>query len=140
MRINAKIIKNVADVNQWEYANVAYVQEGQSNEIYIQLVDLDKTHSAEKSTALPEFPLRYMPQGTVVTLTATFPNIDSDEQFTITGAQPFADDKSIWRLPLTATDIPASGNFIITLTEDGVEKTFLIRNALSVELVNVGGC
>jgi hypothetical protein len=140
MRINAKIIKNVGTVNQWEYATEAYVQENQVNEVYFQLVDLDKTHSAEKSTALPDFPLRYMPQGDVISVEVTFPKIDSDDQFSVVAVQPFDDDKSIYKATLASTQVPSSGSIIIKLTEDGVERQFILKSALRVELLGVGGC
>lgn len=140
MRINAKIIKNVSSVNHWEYSNEAYLQEGQVNEFYFQLVDLDKIHPAEKSKPLPDFPLRYISQATTVSVEVTFPYIDSTEQFSVVATQPFADDKSIFKATLASTQIPNSGGIIIKLTEDGQEKQFLLRNAIRVESVNAGGC
>ena len=140
MRLNAKILKNVANVNQWYYANEAAVQEGQANEIYIQLVDLDKTPGIEKSSVLPDFPLRYISQGTVVALEATFPSIDDAEEIVIAGSQPFSDDKSIWQFSLSNSQLPKSGNFKLKLTEDGVDRYILVRNAVSVELLSPGSC
>lgn len=140
MRLNAKIIKNVSNVNHWEYADSAYVQEGQVNEFYFQLVDLDKIHSAEKSKALPDFPLRYMPQGTVVTVSVTFPDLDPTVQFSAAATQPFADDKSIWKVTLASNQLPNSGAAQITVTEDGVSRSFNLKNAIKVEMQNRGGC
>lgn len=140
MRLNAKILKNVASVNNWSYANQATVQEGQSNEIYFQIVDYDQIPGADKSSALPDSPLRYIPQGTVVTLSASFPSIDSAQEFTVIGIQPFADDKSIWKVTLLSTQIPKSGNFKIKLIEDGNSKNILAKNAVTVNLLNVGSC
>lgn len=140
MRINAKILKNVADVNTWQYANQAYIQEGQANSIYIQLVDLDKTHPDEKSEALPDFPVRYIPQGAVNSVSMTFLDIDSDTEFSVTGSQPFADDKSIWKIDLTDAQLPNTGSVKVSLDEDGTVMQFLLKGALSVELLDVGGC
>jgi hypothetical protein len=140
MRLNAKILKNVANINQWYYTNQAAVQEGQANEIYIQLVDLDKTPGIEKSSALPDFPLRYISQATVSSLQATFPSIDDASEFSVTATQPFAGDKSIWKIALTAAQLPKSGNFKLKLTEDGLDKHILVRNAISTDLLNVGSC
>jgi hypothetical protein len=140
MRLNAKILKNVAGVNQWYYANQAAVQEGQANEIYLQLVDLDKTPGTEKSSALPDFPLRYITQATVATLEATFPSIDDAQEIVVAASQPFADDKSIWKISLTNTQLPKSGNFKLKLTEDGADKHILVRNGVTVDLLEVGSC
>lgn len=140
MRLNVKMLKNVSNINSWYYASEATIQEGQANEIYFQLVDFDKIPGNDKSVALPDSPLRYMPTGTIVTLTASFPSIDSAQEFTVVGTQPFPKDPSIWKLSLTANQLPKAGNFKITLVEDGVSKNILAKNALSVDLLNVGSC
>lgn len=140
MRLNAKIIKNVSNVNHWEYADSAYLQEGQINDFYFQLVDLEKIHSNEKSKALPDFPLRYIPQGTVVSVSVTFPDLNPDSQFVIAASQPFVDDKSIFKVTLGSTQLPNSGAIQIALTEDGNTRTFLLKNAIKVEAQNPGGC
>jgi hypothetical protein len=140
MRLNAKILKNVAGVNNWQYVNQATIQEGQINEIYLQLVDYDKTPGVEKSSVLPDFPLRYIPQGTTIALEASFPSIDDAAVFAVAGTQPFADDKSIWKFTLTSSQIPKSGNFKLKLTEDGADRQILVRNSIIVDLLNVGSC
>lgn len=140
MRLNVKTLKNVANINNWQYANQATVQEGQINEIYIQLVDLDKIPGSDRSSVLPDNPLRYIPQGTVIAVEATFPSIDDADELVIAGAQPFVDDKSIWKFTLSATQLPKSGNFTIKLTEDGVNKFVLVKSGVSADFLNVGGC
>lgn len=140
MRLNAKILQNVSNINHWEYSTEAHLQEGQLNEFYFQLVDLAKIHPAEKSKSLPDFPLRYISQASSVTATVTFPALDSGDQFDITATQPFADDKSIWKVTIPSTQTPSSGNIVIRVTEDGVSKTFVVKSAIRVELLNVGGC
>ena len=140
MRLNAKILKNVAGVNNWAYANQASIQEGQANEIYFQIVDWDQIPGTDKSIALPDAPLRYIPQGAVISLSASFPSIDSAQEFSVVGTQPFPDDKSIWKVTLLSNQVPKSGNFKIKLVEDGSAKNILAKNALSVNLLNVGSC
>ena len=141
MRLSAKILESVSGINSWKYANQAYVAEGAVNNIYIQLVDLLKTAEINpKSKALPDNPLRYISAATVVSVSATFPSIDDGEIFTVIGVQPFADDKSIWKFTLTSSQLPASGSFQVTLTEDGVSRSFNVQNSIAVELLNSGGC
>lgn len=140
MRLSIKILKNVANVNNWKYSSQASVQEGQANDIYLQLVDLDIVAGSDKSVALPENPLRYISQGTVVTLTATFPSINTAQEFTVSATQPFADDKSIWKIALTSSQLPKSGNFKLILTEDAAVKNILAKNAIVANLNNVGSC
>ena len=140
MRLNAKIIKNVSSVNHWEYTDSAYLQADQINDFYFQLVDLDKIQPGEKSKALPDFPLRYMPQGAVVSLSVTFPDLNPDNQFTVLATQPFADDKSIFKVTLSSAQVPNSGAIQVSLTEDGVVRNFNLKGAIKVELQNNGGC
>jgi len=140
MRLSAKFLKNVANVNHWEYSSTVYIQENQSNEFYLQIVDMLKIHDDEVSPVLPSFPLRYIPQGTVISLEATFESIDDSQVFTITASQPFSDDTSIWKIDLTSSQVPQNGVVTLTLPEDGVEKLFKTQSAVSVDLLNSGGC
>lgn len=142
MRLSARILKNVIDVNHWRHSAQAYLAEGQENEVYIQLVDLDQSTKStdEQSAAFPQYPIRYLSQATVIEATATFLNIDDSQEYEIAGTQPFADDKSIWKFVLSESQIPASGNLQIKITEDGKTKTLVIRQAIVVDLINQGSC
>lgn len=146
MRLNARILKNVTDVNSWQYDTQATLQEGQINEIYFQLVDLDKVASPDNSLALPAFPLRYMPQGSVISLQITFPALRSQsddpgaDQFTVAASQPFSDDPSIWKVTLASAQVPHSGSITMQLITDGNSQYFLLNNAIAVNLLDVGSC
>jgi hypothetical protein len=142
MRLNAKILRNVNNVNSWVYANQAFMSEGQANTLYIQFVDLDQSSdpSVEKSQSFPQFPVRYIPQGATIGAEATFPALEDSEEFTVTGTQPFAQDRSIWKFDLSAVQVPSSGNVEIKLTEDGISKSFKIKNAIQLDPTSIGGC
>ena len=142
MRLNAKILKNVVDINHFQHANQAHVAEGQSNEIYIQLVDLDWStkSSPEQSAAFTQYPIRYISQATAISVKAQFLSIDDSEEFEVVATQPFADDKSVFKFSLTSVQIPNAGNMIIVVDEDGVEKSFVIKQAIQVDLLNAGSC
>ena len=141
MRLSAKMLQNVENVNNWKFSNQAFLYEGQENEIYLQLIDIGKDPAVNpKDTPLPEFPLRYIPQGSSVSLSITFPSIDTEEEFSVSGTQPFADDKSIWKFTLTSDQLPNSGYAKITLTEDGKSRTVNLRNVIYTELLDIGGC
>lgn len=146
MRLSARILKNVANVNQWEYANQAHIQEGQINVFYFQLVDLDKIPEIDQSLALPNFPLRLMPQGTTIGVKVTFPVLDleesstDDDEFTKTAVQAFTDDKSIWKVTLASNELPGTGSFKVKLTIDGVDQFFLVNNSITVNLLEAGDC
>jgi hypothetical protein len=140
MRLSGKILKNVINVNRWEYATQAIVAEGQPNTIFVQLVDLEHSYRQEKSEAFPEFPIRYISSALVMSAEAFFSALVDDEQITITGTQAFASDKSIWKFELAANQVPKSGSLKITIVEDGISKTFLIQQAISTEVLGIGGC
>lgn len=141
MRLSAKILKNVIDINHFQHSNQSIVSEGQANDIYIQLIDLDWSTKAspEQSSAFPQYPIRYISGATVLQVKATFLAIDDDEEFEIIASQPFTDDKSIFKFSLTNDQIPNSGNLLITVTEDGSERSLVIQNGISVDLLNRGG-
>ena len=142
MRLSAKILKNVNNVNSWIYTSQAYLSQGSANSMFVQLVDLDQSNDPtnEKSVAFPQSPIRYMPLGTVLALEATFPNLEDEVRFTVIGSQPFPQDRSIWKFDITSLQNPSSGAVEFKFTEDGVVKTFLVKAAISVNDLNVGGC
>lgn len=141
MRLSAKILKNVNNVNSWIYTTQTYMSEGQVNELYIQIVDLDQSVLPnEKSKAFPEYPIRYISNATVLGVQAVFPSIDDDQEYVIDGVQPFSYDRSIWKFTLLSTQTPKSGNIRILLTEDGVTKTLSAKNAIAVESLETGMC
>lgn len=131
MRLSAKSLKNVENLNTFQYTNQWIVrQDGNSGEeqsLYFQLVDLDKDG------------IRYMPEvGAVVVV--TFPDLDQSVQAVKTATNPFADDKSIFKIDLTVLDIIASGNVKFQITEGNKIKKFSVTNMVTVELLNAGGC
>jgi len=141
MRLSAKILENINNVNSYKYATEAYLVEGSVNEVHVQLVDLSKTvNSNIKSSTFPDNPLRYLSQAAVLAVSATFPSVDDASVITVAGIQTFADDKSIWKFPLASTQVPSSGSFKITVTEDGNDKSFSIVNSIIVEYADNGGC
>lgn len=140
MRLSAKILKNVTDINHWQYAAQAIVSQGQPNTIYIQLVDLEYSFAPEKSEAFPEFPIRYISNATAISVSALFESLVDSEEFEVNATQPFANDRSIWAITIPSDQLPQSGSLTITVTEDAVEKTFIVKQAITVEQLNIGGC
>ena len=141
MRLSAKLLQNVINVNHWEYANEIYIGEGNVNEFYFQLVNLSKSPNPEDGIGiLPEFPMRYMSQASAISIKVFFDSIDDDEEFEINATQPFADDKSIWKISLTSSQTPKAGAIKITVTEDGVEKSFIVQSAIVVDYSEIGSC
>jgi len=142
MRLSAKVLKNVNNVNSWQNAAQAFMAEGQPNTLYLQLIDLDVSTAvdAEKSPAFPQMPMRYISQATALSASVDFQSIDDAAAFNIVGTQPFADDKSIWKFTLSAAQVPNSGAIKVNVTEDGVVRSFVVKNAITVEFLEIGGC
>ena len=129
MKLSAKFLKNVANVNNFQYADQWEIAEGSAQTLHFQIVDKLKED------------LRYMSQATVIdSVTVTFLDLDTDEEITKTAAQPFADDKSIWLITLAADEVPNSGAVSFAITEDGVEKKFKVNQAIVVDLLEDGSC
>ena len=138
MRLSAKILKNVANVNHFEYQDQIEIFEGMENEFYFQLVDLDKVTTEKDSKPLPDHPLRYMSEDS--TLVVEFDSLFDDEQFEVTATQPFLLDSSIWKVVLTEEQTPKTGNMIFRFTENSKTKRASVRNAIRVTLETQGGC
>lgn len=128
MRLSCKFLKNVADVNNFQYTDQWDIAEGSAQELYFQVIDKNKED------------LRYMSQANVFSVDVTFLDIDTDEEIVITATKPFADDKSIFKVDLTVDQIPNSGAVKFALTEDGTTKTFKVDQAIVVTMLNDGGC
>ena len=82
----------------------------------------------------------YLSQAAAVAVEVTFPAVDDDAVIVAVAAQPYSDDKSIWKVTLSASQTPSSGAVQIKLTEDGVDKYFNVAAAVEVHLLNDGGC
>lgn len=81
-----------------------------------------------------------MSQATVFAVEVTFMDIEETSAIVKTATQPFADDKSIFKISLLSTEIPNSGAVTFKLTQDGVDVKFKVSQAISVELLLDGSC
>lgn len=131
MRLSAKTLKNVDSLNSWQYSENWIVRQfgmsGEATTLYFQLIDLERDN------------IRHIPSN-LATASVTFSNLNDELVIIKTAQMAFADDRSIWKIDLTDADLPASGNVIFSLTDNGKTYRFNITNGLSVELVNAGGC
>ena len=128
MRLSARILENVANINNWDIADEATLQDGEINTFHIQLLN----HSKED--------IRYITEAAIYSVKVCFLSIDDAQEIEVSASQPFTDDKSIWKVSLTASQTPKSGAFIIKLTENGVERKIKVEQSLIVELLEDGGC
>jgi hypothetical protein len=129
MKLSVKFLKNVANVNTFQYASQWNISEGSSQVLYFQFVDKLKDD------------LRYMSQADVIDeVTVTFLNIDEASEIIKTATQVFVDDKSIWSITLASDEVPNSGAVKFSITEDGQERRFRVEQAISVDLLDAGSC
>lgn len=129
MRLSAKIIKNYCGNNMFAYANEWVVRANEPNTLYFQIVDLDQDG------------LRYMSAATVLNVSVLFPSIDSANVINAPAVQAHANDKSIFKISLGASQIPASGNVVFQIVEDGITRKFSVLNGIQVEYPgNDGSC
>ena len=128
MRLTAIILENVANINNYDIVSEATLSDSGPNSFHIQIVNLSKHE------------IRYITQASSYSVTALFDDINDAEEFEISATQPFADDKSIWKISFSSSQIPNSGTFVIKLTEDGIDTKFKVVQSLIVELLNDGGC
>ena len=131
MKLSAKILKNVDSLNAWVVSESWTVRNnegvGESISLYFQLVDLDREG------------IRYI-AASGSTMQVTFPNLDDSLVITLTATNPFADDRSIWKVDLLSTQLPSSGNVKFSITESGSTRTFSVFNAMQIEKVNSECC
>jgi len=128
MKLSVKFLKNVANVNCFQYVSHWDISEGSENTLYFKTIDKLKED------------IRYIPQGTVNAMEVTFLDIDSDAEIVKTATNPYSDDLSLWCVTLTAAQVVNSGAVKFKLTQDGVETLFVVQQAITVDLLESGSC
>lgn len=129
MLLSARLLKDVSNVNSFEYADVAEFTKGDALSVYFQLID-----SSVHTTICGYNPSgrRYSP-ASGATMSVTIENIDDAKKVTRTATQPFALDPSIWKVDILATDVIAgTANLRITLTEGAVITRGLVKSAFRI--------
>lgn len=128
MRLYAKPIKNFANINQFDYATEWNVRKDEDNSLYFQLVDLDQDG------------LRYLPTDPSYSVVVTFPSLNTAGTLVKSAVQASPLDNSIWRVDLSSTEVPFSGNVQFALTEGTKVRRFSLIDGIVVEGVDNGGC
>lgn len=133
MRLSAKAILTYGNVNALSFGDQWTVRAGEPNSLYFQLVDLDQAG------------LRYMPgiggSNQPYSVSVTFPSLDNSKVLTIAAVQANASDNSIWMIPITALQMPSSGNVRMAVTEGSTVRNFSVLNLISVEYpLTEGSC
>lgn len=116
MLLSCRILDDVSGVNSYEYSSQLQITEGDTPDIYIQLINNALNRPDQGFVPSGR---RYCPSGTTSnTLSVTLDNIDDAKKYTKTATQPFDQDKSIWKITLTSSDkIRGTVGLKLTLTE-----------------------
>lgn len=133
MLLSARMLNAVANVNTFEYASQAQWNQGDTLNVYFQLVDASLDRNASPSGR------RYMP-ASGATLSVTLTNIDDDVQITRAATQAFpTSDPSIWYVSVLATDtISGTVGLKLALNQGGVITNGYLQSAILIPVA--GGC
>lgn len=129
MHLSARVLKDVQSVNSFEADTELSWTEGDTLDIHLQLIDVSLDRALQGFQ--PEG-RRYVPAAGA-TLSCVIENIDDAKKITRLASQPFANDGSIWRLSILATDvIRGTPQLRLTLTEGTKVTRGLVRLALKI--------
>lgn len=130
MLLSARILKDCANVNSFDYADSAQFTKGDVVDVFFQLID------ASLDTAIENFippGRRYMPAAGA-TLLVTVESIDDANKIVRAAVQPFATDGSIWKVSFYASDnIQGTANLRVVLTEGPKVTKGLLKNAFRID-------
>lgn len=119
MLLSALMLNGLCDINHWEFVQTLETTQGSAPDIYFQLIDASVNKTKD--------PLgrRYI-AGAGATLQVVIQDIDTAVTVTKYATQPYADDKSIWKISFNpVTDSVAIAGLVGTyalkllLTEPG---------------------
>jgi hypothetical protein len=127
VKLSSKLLKNVDGLNAWAHTDSWTVRSsdgvGEAVSLYFQIADMDRDG------------IRYIPAAGS-TVQVTFPHLDDDLEFSVAGTFPYADDRSIVKIDLTPSQVPASGAVRFALTEGAATKKWVVFQAVQVEKDN----
>ncbi len=114
MLLSARLLNNVSSVNSYDSSFSTKFTEGDTVDIYLQLIDLNKDTSSNPSGR------RFVP-ATGAALTVTVKSVDTAKTLNKVCTNPYSGDLSIWKFSLNSTDL-AKGTFSLqlALTEGAV--------------------
>lgn len=153
MRLSANLIRTYNNINSFGFGDWS-VRANEPNTLYFQIVDLDQMPwVVRQNTSWPGIvqitddhnSLRYLTGqngNTPVVVTVTFPSMDCNSSaLVVTATAVDAADASLFKVDLTALQVPGSGNVIFSVQEGAVTRKFLVMDAISVEnVLSPGQC
>jgi hypothetical protein len=126
MLLSANLLNDVVDVNHFSVADQLEAMEGDTVQVYFQLVDRSVSWDCSPPGR------RYIPQ-VGATVVVVLRSIDSGLTLTKTCTQPYVNDLSIWTFSIAATEsLPGTRSLKLTLTEGLVVTNGLVEQAIVV--------
>lgn len=137
MLLSARMLKDVATVNSFEYTQTVQATEGDAVDVYFQLIDKSLDLATEGFSPAGR---RYMPsQG--ATLQVTLQSIDQSKTVVRYATQPFTQDASIFKLSIMATDQLAGGfTMQLALNQGGSVTRGNVQQAVSMQSLTQAFC
>jgi hypothetical protein len=130
MKLSLRMLDNVAGINNFEFVNQVLMTEGDTPQIYFQLVDLAKDRAEQGFDPAGR---RYVP-AFGATLQVTLDHIDQARKVVRSASQPFSQDPSIWAVTLLPTDkLRGTVNLKVALTEGSQVTQGMLQAALNVD-------
>jgi hypothetical protein len=153
MLLSAKPIVNWCNVNMYTFGNQWIIRSGDPNTLYFQIIDTSQAISGNNqgfgifsgitpvgTTAGLRYLLGIGTSNQPYGITVTFPSIDNNNVITATAIQADANDSSIWKVSLAASQMPAGGNVQFAIQEGSSIRRFSVTNMLDVEDPTNNGC
>jgi hypothetical protein len=127
MTAGFRILDNVCNLNSFREADEITLRRGEATEICFMLKSVDNSCEEAKE-------IRYIPP-TGSTVTVTFNHIDSNKVITRTATQKYSDDKSIYSVPILATDRLSFNSMSVKVTNTSpvLDKGFKALTDIKVE-------
>ena len=131
MRLSARILDRVSDVNTFSYTPSLRVTNGNGYRVYIQLIDLnqDKTEAG-----FQPYGKRYC-SASGSTLQVTLDNIDTNKKIVRACTQPFLGDWSIWYFDILESDIILGTIDLLLLLSNVINGTY-VKGQLQVAILS----
>lgn len=129
MILSARFLTNVGSVNSYEYTSNVEFTEGDGIDVYFQLIDSTKDRADQGF-----FPVgrRYAP-GEDATLQVTIDNINDAKKVTRFCSRPYAEDPTIWKLSILASDaVRGTSNLKLTLIDGTKNIRGIVQGAFRV--------
>lgn len=124
MQLSLRFLTDVSSVNSWEPVYSVELYSGDSQTLHFQLTDasLDRAEQGFRPAGR-----RYVPPAGSF-LKVTFMNLDDAKKVVRSATQPYAQDPSIWSVPILSSD-PIKGTSFLNLELKEPTRTLNARFA-----------